>query len=149
MIPKGHPDAYTNSFWGNAVFLTSFRLPFANSNVCVCVGVRGRACACGHTYEATIFKYTYTHTHTRTCIDVYTRMRGRAHAHVYASNYACLRLCAYVCPNVYVCVFGWHYLSKATCRMRPRLLYASFVVSRLAITCCFICHVWRSNVLDK
>ena len=25
--------------------------------------------------------------------------------------------------------FGWHYLSNATCLLRPRLLYAFFVVS--------------------
>ena len=29
--------------------------------------------------------------------------------------------------------FGWHYLSNATCLMRPHLFYAGFVVSRITI----------------
>ena len=32
-------------------------------------------------------------------------------------------------------IFGRHYLSNATCLVRPRLLYACFVVSRTTIAC--------------
>ena len=32
-------------------------------------------------------------------------------------------------------MFGWHYLSNATCLMRPRLLYALCIVSRINILC--------------
>ena len=30
-------------------------------------------------------------------------------------------------------VLGWHYLTNATCLIRPRLFYGCFVVSRIAI----------------
>ena len=36
--------------------------------------------------------------------------------------------------------FGWHYLSNATCVVRPRLSYAFFVVSRITIICYVIRH---------
>ena len=36
--------------------------------------------------------------------------------------------------------FGWHYLSKATRLMRPRLFHALLVVSRTTITCDVIRH---------
>ena len=32
-------------------------------------------------------------------------------------------------------MYTWHYLSKTTCLIRPRLFYACFVVSRITITC--------------
>ena len=35
---------------------------------------------------------------------------------------------------------GWHYSSEATRMMRPRLFYASFVVSRITIICYIIRH---------
>ena len=40
-----------------------------------------------------------------------------------------------------VSVFGWHYLSNATCLIRPRLFYACFGVSRITIRCFIIRHV--------
>ena len=33
------------------------------------------------------------------------------------------------------CEFGRHYLSNATCLIRPRALYALFVVSRITVIC--------------
>ena len=33
--------------------------------------------------------------------------------------------------------------------MRPRLLYACFVMSRIPILCYMICHCWRTHTLDK
>ena len=38
-------------------------------------------------------------------------------------------------------VLGWHYLSNATCLIRPHLLYALFIVSRVIISCHIIRHV--------
>ena len=38
-----------------------------------------------------------------------------------------------------ILVMGWHYLSNATCLIRPHLLYACFVVSRI-ISCYIIRH---------
>ena len=35
---------------------------------------------------------------------------------------------------------GQHYLSNATCLMRPRSVHACFVVSRITIICCGIRH---------
>ena len=35
---------------------------------------------------------------------------------------------------------GWHYLSTATCLMRPHSCYACFVVSRITIICHMIRH---------
>ena len=32
-------------------------------------------------------------------------------------------------------LLGWHYLSNATCLMRPRLFYAFFAASRISIIC--------------
>ena len=40
----------------------------------------------------------------------------------------------------HVMLFGWHYLSNATCPMRPHLFYACFVVSRIAIICYILRH---------
>ena len=37
-------------------------------------------------------------------------------------------------------VFGWHYLSNATCLIRPHALYVFVVVSRTTIICHLICH---------
>ena len=34
--------------------------------------------------------------------------------------------------------FGWRYLSKAPCLVRPRLFYVFLVVSRITIICCMI-----------
>ena len=32
-------------------------------------------------------------------------------------------------------MIGWHYLSNATCLIRPRLFYALFIVSRIIMIC--------------
>ena len=45
--------------------------------------------------------------------------------------------------------FGWHYLSNATCLLRPRLFYAWFVVSRTIIICYMIRRAWRKQVSGK
>ena len=45
-------------------------------------------------------------------------------------------------------VIGWHYLSNATCLTRPRLLYASFMVSWVAVTCYIIRRHWRKPALQ-
>ena len=45
--------------------------------------------------------------------------------------------------------FGWHYLSEATCLIRPHLFYARFVVSRTIIIRYIICNCYREPVLDK
>ena len=37
--------------------------------------------------------------------------------------------------------FGWHYLSNATCLIRPHLFCVFFVVSRIVIICYIICHL--------
>ena len=36
-----------------------------------------------------------------------------------------------------VALLGWHYLSNATCLMRPRLFYALCIVSKITIICQF------------
>ena len=45
--------------------------------------------------------------------------------------------------------FGWHYLSKATCLIRPCLCYALFVVSKSTIIRHILRHFWRKPALDK
>ena len=35
---------------------------------------------------------------------------------------------------------GWHYVSNATCLIRPHLCYALFTVSMITITCQHICY---------
>ena len=40
----------------------------------------------------------------------------------------------------YLPILGWHYLSNNACLMRPHLLYACLVVSRIIITCYIIRH---------
>ena len=50
---------------------------------------------------------------------------------------------------VLVIITGWHYLSNATCLVRPRLFYACFVVSRTTIIRYMILHFSRTPVLDK
>ena len=37
-------------------------------------------------------------------------------------------------------LFGRHYLSNATCLIRPHLFFACFVASRITITCYMIRH---------
>ena len=46
---------------------------------------------------------------------------------------------------------GWHYLSNDTCLIRPRLLCAFFVVSRITIISCILRHFRRkqANASDK
>ena len=46
-------------------------------------------------------------------------------------------------------IFGWHYVSNATCPMRPRLFYTFFVVSRMTMICYTIRQCRRSPALDK
>ena len=74
----------------------------------------------------------------------------------------------YICVYIYIYIyivyprrqrahslpsFGWHYLSDATCLMRPRLFYVLFAVSRITVICCNIHHLKKSYVrqvvLDK
>ena len=44
---------------------------------------------------------------------------------------------------------GWHYLSNAACPIRPRLVYACFVVSRTTISCYIMRRVSRKPALDE
>ena len=44
---------------------------------------------------------------------------------------------------------GWHYLSNTTCLIRSHSFYASFVVSRITISCRTIRRFWRKRVVDK
>ena len=57
----------------------------------------------------------------------------------------------YVHTKLCVCniTFGWHYLSNATCLIRPRVFYACFVVSGSTTTCCIIRHFEETCCLDK
>ena len=43
--------------------------------------------------------------------------------------------------RIIVMIIEWHYLSNATCPMRPHLFYACFVVSGIITICCMIRHV--------
>ena len=45
------------------------------------------------------------------------------------------------CAAVMIRVFGWHYLSNATCLIRYHVFYASLVVSPNIIPCYIIQHV--------
>ena len=38
-------------------------------------------------------------------------------------------------------LFWWHYLSNATCVIRPHLFYALFIASRIIMCCYILCHV--------
>ena len=49
--------------------------------------------------------------------------------------YTAQRMVALCSPS-----FGWHYLSNATCQIRPHLFYTLFVVSRITIICNMISH---------
>ena len=46
-------------------------------------------------------------------------------------------------------LLGWHYLSNATCLIRPHVFYALFIVSRIIIICYIIRHCRRTHALDK
>ena len=88
----------------------------------------------------------------------------------------CICACVYVFVCICVCVFegaacevreelgrrrklvmflaghadlGWHYLSNATCLIRPRSSSVCFVVSRITIVCKHIRHFRRAHALDK
>ena len=43
--------------------------------------------------------------------------------------------------SLYIYNTGWHYLSNATCPIRPRLFHACFVESRITI----LCHMIQSS----
>ena len=63
--------------------------------------------------------------------------------------------CGFGITNTTTPPVGRHYLSNAACLIRPRLVYACFVVSRISIICQqHISHVWKENsfgqvALDK
>ena len=44
---------------------------------------------------------------------------------------------------------GQHYLSNATCLVRPPLFEELFVVSRVIILCHNICHFVRKHAVDE
>ena len=78
--------------------------------------------------------------------------------YIYIYMYVCLYVCLCIYIYIYTCgcsgtmvnrrvdeegeveAVGWHYLSNATRLMQPHLFYASFVVSRITITCYIIYH---------
>ena len=43
----------------------------------------------------------------------------------------------------------WHYLSNATCLIRPHLFYVCFAVPRITIICYIACRFRRKPALDK
>ena len=65
-----------------------------------------------HTYI-----HTYTYTYTYTCTYTYT-LHTHTHTHIHIHIHIHLRR---------------HYLSSATCLIRPRLFYALFIVSRTTV----------------
>ena len=52
---------------------------------------------------------------------------------------------SYIC----VCMFGWHYLSKATCPMGPKLVHACLVVSRITVMCCMISDILKNTCVRQ
>ena len=48
-----------------------------------------------------------------------------------------------------IATIRWHYLSNATCLIRPHLLYVFFVVSRIIIIRYITRSVRRTRVLDR
>ena len=57
---------------------------------------------------------THAHTHT------HTHTHSLTHTHTHTPRDFCVNLCG----ESSCAVVGWHYLSNATCLIRPRLLYA-------------------------
>ena len=66
-----------------------------------------------------IYIYIYTHTHIVTYIYMYIYIYTYTHIYTYTS--------------VFAASFGRHYLSNATCLIRPCLFHACFKVSRITI----------------
>ena len=63
--------------------------------------------------------------------------------------YVYIHICIYIYIYIYSPAVGRHCLSNATCLTRPRLFYASFIMSRIAIVCQLIRPFWRTPALDK
>ena len=76
-----------------------------------------------------------------------------------SSEYACVNTCATIIYDIWLIPYtiawrhhhkvGWHYLSNATCLMRPPWLYVCFVVSRIMLICRMLRQCWRTHALDK
>ena len=67
--------------------------------------------------------------------------------HIYRYIYIYVYMYIYIYIYIHICMLrlGWHYLSDATCLMRPRVFhYVCFVVSRITIMCCIIHHFEES-----
>ena len=77
-----------------------------------------------------MYMCTYTHTH------IY-------HAHSVSNQEESFKLQSRVQRATDPWCVGWHYLSSATCLIRPRLLYVCFVVARSTIMCYIPRHVGR------
>ena len=74
-----------------------------------------------------IYIYIYTYIHTR----IYTQ-RSSSSYFIGVAWRGRLVPCQIVSLRA---TFGWHYLSKTTCLIRPRSFYACFVVSRITAIC--------------
>ena len=94
--------------------------------------------------------YLYVHVLARVWYHKCVSAHVRTYVHTYPT---CINMCTYtyytMCANSCFNGFGWHYLSDATCLIRPRLFYALFIVSRITTLCQIIRNVWRTHALDK
>ena len=96
--------------------------------VWLCVGMHVRICVCSFVCEI-VFMCV--------CMHADSQMRRFADS---PTEHSCLQ-----CTSI-----GWHYLSNATCWIRPHLFYACLVVSRITIICyILIRRFWRRSARDK
>ena len=132
---------------GRAVFLAHGVSPIF-CLVCVCVTF------CLQEYVVLLHyvlsMYLYVHVLARVWYHKCVSAHVRTYVHTYPT---CINMCTYtyytMCANSCFNGFGWHYLSDATCLIRPRLFYALFIVSRITTLCQIIRNVWRTHALDK
>ena len=103
-----------------------------------------------------VYIYIYIYTYIYTCICMYICIYVCMYIYIYI--YICIYTYMYICIYTHVVIIlicsGWHYLSNATCLLRPHPLYALLTVSRItpSVATLFAAlgetHV-RQVVLDK
>ena len=126
---------------------------------------------CIHAYMHTCihaYMHTCIHTYMHACMHTYTCMYMYIHIYIYIHCiYIYIHVYIYVCVYIYIyrhselplrrdadeesahVLFGQHYLTNATCLMRPHSSCACFVVSRISVICQIVCHLDRQCLRYK
>ena len=89
-----------------------------------------------HIIVCHIIIYIYTHIYIYICTPTYIYIYIHTHIHTYIHKHI---ISHHIIPHsesrLTLVELGWHYLSNATCLIRPHVFYVFFVVSRIAIIC--------------